>query len=464
MDKVKSMLSNIIMNNSIPSTLAVTAQLMRVYVDKNQKVPVIVRGKSIYVNNDVDCTAKSKYLLQASLMVLLHHTERYEQIKHKVSLIAFNIASNAITNEWLLEILTAGISPNAKSTYNRAKMSKIKDIYTMLRCRQTDSIKIFNNDIFFNDIEEWFGISQNRAASMTVEQLAIAIQNKLIKMKSNKREDCDDSDTGSDNKQSCNTSCNTSDIDNQLNNQLDDYSSGLADKINAFILPDSTMHPKDATLILDNHEITYDKAIELLRKLKKAGDEALGVSEIIRIEEIRRDIDWRKLLTRTMLDYGIGKKVYDVKRSFSRFNKRIPHMPGYYLQFANFPNIYVVIDTSGSMEHELLSTIFARILWLDSMKKVNIYYFDVNYYGPYTIRDLKQSNSRITVKGRGGTSPAKILNHLRDIMTNKDVLIFISDFIFSKEDLTYTPDKAIYIKVMEQGKYEISSNPYKLFD
>jgi predicted metal-dependent peptidase len=223
----------------------------------------------------------------------------------------------------------------------------------------------------------------------------------------------------------------------------------------------------DGELIQDAPDITDEMRITLINRvlgsIKGVGTSPGNFIELVKAKE-HSQFDWRKYLEKFARDYDLyGKKIYDVRRTPMKINKLNPDLLGTKFMYKGYPRyLYAVIDTSASIPTEFLEDVFGKFSKLIKMSRIKVYYFDVDFYGPVILRSKKDFEN-IEVHGRGGTSPKKVLNHLKDKMNDKDVMIFISDFVFDRNDIVFIPKNSLWIKYESIINIKADRDPYKLF-
>jgi predicted metal-dependent peptidase len=402
--------------------------------------PIKVKDDCIIVNRNVikDESTLLKYLVHGAMHIIFNHIKRYNSVKEIIPPDIYNMAANALINEIIYQLAF-----DATETYAN-KNEKIEHIKKMFKLGESSDLEDFlKKDIFLNDIKELFGIGIEDALAMTVEQLAYEIY-KRIQQK-------EDKGTSINSKSDCDT-CSV-----EQENNIQPYNYMTLDFDNMM----------DGELIQDAPDITDEMRIILidrvLESIKAIGTNPGNFVELIKAKE-HSQFDWRKYLEKFARDYDLyGKKIYDVRRTPMKINKLNPDLLGTKFMYKSYPRyLYAVIDTSGSIPTEFLEDVFGKFSKLIKMSRIKVYYFDVDFYGPVILRSKKDFED-IKVHGRGGTSPKKVLNHLKNEMNDNDVMIFISDFEFNRNDIVFIPKNSLWIKYESIVNIKADRDPYKLF-
>lgn len=403
-------------------------------------VPIIVRDDCIIVNRNVikDESTLLKYLVHGAMHIIFNHIKRYNNVKEIIPPDIYNMAANAFINEIIHQLAYPTTKIYAKKT------EKIKDIKKMFELGKSSDLEDFlNKDIFLNDIEELFGIEIEDALAMTIEQLAYEIYKRMPQK--------EDKGTSINSESNCNT-CSV-----KQENNIRHYNYMTLDFNNMI----------DGELIQDAPDITDDMRLILINRvfesIKDVGFNRGNFVELVKAKE-HSQFDWRKYLEKFARDYDLyGKKIYDVRRTPMKINKLNPDLLGTKFMYKGYPRyLYAVIDTSASIPTEFLEDVFGKFSKLIKMSRVKVYYFDVDFYGPVILRSKKDFEN-IEVRGRGGTSPKKVLDHLKDKMNDNDVMIFISDFVFDRNDIVFIPKNSLWIKYESIINIKADRDPYKLF-
>jgi predicted metal-dependent peptidase len=406
-------------------------------------VPIKVKDDCIIVNRNAikDESTLLKYLVHGAMHIIFNHIKRYNSVKQIIPPDIYNMAANAFINEIIYQ-LAYKIDKFNTTEIHATKSEKIEDIKKMFKLGKSSDLEDFlKKDIFLNDIEEQFGIEIKDALAMTVEQLAYEIY-KRTQQKENKG-----APTNSE------SNCSTCSV-KQENNIQHYMTLDFNNMIDGELI-------QDAPDITDNMRlILIDRVLE---SIKDVGTNPGNFVELVKAKE-HSQFDWRKYLEKFARDYDLyGKKIYDVRRTPMKINKLNPDLLGTKFMYKGYPRyLYAVIDTSGSIPTEFLEDVFGKFSKLIKMSRIKVYYFDVDFYGPVILRSKKDFEN-IEVRGRGGTSPKKVLDHLKNAMNDNDVMIFISDFMFDRDDIVFVPKNSLWIKYESVINIKADRDPYKLF-
>jgi predicted metal-dependent peptidase len=406
-------------------------------------VPIKVKDDCIIINRNAikDESTLLKYLVHGAMHIIFNHIKRYNSVKQVIPPDIYSMAANAFINEIIYQ-LACKIDKFNTTKISATKSEKIEDIKKMFKLGRSSDLEDFlKKDIFLNDIEEQFGIEIKDALAMTVEQLAYEIY-KRTKQKEDKG-----ARTNSE------SNCNTCSVE-QENNMQHYMTLDFNNMIDGELI-------QDAPDITDNMRlILIDRVLE---SIKDVGTNPGNFVELVKAKE-HSQFDWRKYLEKFARDYDLyGKKIYDVRRTPMKINKLNPDLLGTKFMYKGYPRyLYAVIDTSGSIPTEFLEDVFGKFSKLIKMSRIKVYYFDVDFYGPVILRSKKDFEN-IEVRGRGGTSPKKVLDHLKNTMNDNDVMIFISDFMFDRDDIVFVPKNSLWIKYESVINIKADRDPYKLF-
>jgi len=172
--------------------------------------------------------------------------------------------------------------------------------------------------------------------------------------------------------------------------------------------------------------IVREKLAHIYAMCKQAGIlPAFMVRELEKLLEAK--VKWRILLREYVKEAITGRGL----RTWLRVNRRFPHIfPGY--RRYNVPNIYALIDTSGSITQTELDQ-FASELYsiLNSFKeaKLTVIFWDAVAYDPMTVKSPQElvSKWRQYCKGGGGTVIKPALQKLLKVMRDRGIVIVMSD-------------------------------------
>jgi predicted metal-dependent peptidase len=442
---IRNAVRKIYLMNQIPIELRHMLQFIKIVEASLSGVPIIVKDDCIIVNRNVikDESTLLKYLVHGAMHIIFNHIKRYNNIKGIIPPDIYNMAANAFINEIIYQ-LAYKIDKFTTTEIYANKNKKIEDIKKMFKLGKSSDLEDFlKKDIFLDDIEELFDIKIKDALAMTIEQLAYEIYKRMRQKK------------GKGTSINSESNCNTCSVKQENNIQHYNY---MTLDFNNMI---------DGELIQDAPDITDEMRIILINRvlesIKDVGTNRGNFVELVKAKE-HSQFDWRKYLEKFARDYDLyGKKIYDVRRTPMKINKLNPDLLGTKFMYKGYPRyLYAVIDTSASITTEFLEDVFGKFSKLIKMSRIKVYYFDVDFYGPVILRSKKDFEN-IEVHGRGGTSPKKVLNHLKDEINDNDVMIFISDFVFDRNDIVFIPKNSLWIKYESIINIKADRDPYKLF-
>jgi len=442
---IRNAVRKIYLMNQIPIELRHMLQFIKIAEASLSGVPIIVKDDCIIVNRNVikDESTLLKYLVHGAMHIIFNHIKRYNNVKEIIPPDIYNMTANAFINEIIYQLAYKIDKFNTTKIYAN-KNEKIEDIKKMFKLGKSSDLEDFlKKDIFLNDIEELFGIRIEDALAMTIEQLAYEIYKRMQQK--------EDKGTSINSESNCNT-CSV-----KQENNIQHYNYMTLDFNNMI----------DGELIQDAPDITDDMRFILINRvlesIKDVGTNRGNFVELVKAKE-HSQFDWRKYLEKFARDYDLyGKKIYDVRRTPMKINKLNPDLLGTKFMYKGYPRyLYAVIDTSASIPTKFLEDVFGKFSKLIKMSRIKVYYFDVDFYGPVILRSKKDFEN-IEVHGRGGTSPKKVLNHLKDEINDNDVMIFISDFVFDRNDIVFIPKNSLWIKYESIINIKADREPYKLF-
>lgn len=153
-----------------------------------------------------------------------------------------------------------------------------------------------------------------------------------------------------------------------------------------------------------NWKDVLNKAMTIARS-KNAGPVGSGMSRIFK-EFLEPTINWKDILY---------KYITSARTDFEGFDRRMIHQ-GMYLDDLGGGKIKVALfmDTSGSVDEELLSEFFAEVKFAINAfpnTEGEMWYFDTELYPEGDIRDIDKPQ----IKGGGGTSFAPVMKKLQQI-------------------------------------------------
>ena len=153
-----------------------------------------------------------------------------------------------------------------------------------------------------------------------------------------------------------------------------------------------------------NWKDVLNKAMTIARS-KNAGPVGSGMSRIFK-EFLEPTINWKDILY---------KYITSARTDFEGFDRRMIYQ-GMYLDDLGGGKIKVALfmDTSGSVDEELLSEFFAEVKFAINAfpnTEGEMWYFDTELYPEGDIRDIDKPQ----IKGGGGTSFAPVMKKLQEI-------------------------------------------------
>jgi predicted metal-dependent peptidase len=175
------------------------------------------------------------------------------------------------------------------------------------------------------------------------------------------------------------------------------------------------------------------------RALAEAVDFAKSVGKLpagaeIAFELLRPKVNWRALLRQAILQ-GPGLQLIT---TWKRPHRKIPNdLPGY-TRLA-VPNVWTLIDTSGSMVGEHLDQAMTEVFEIAKSlsSKVRIIAWDADAYED-SLENVKRT---MKIKGGGGTRIGPALNLLLEKMRPNDVVVILTDGLIDDDESPETQRK-----------------------
>ena len=173
-----------------------------------------------------------------------------------------------------------------------------------------------------------------------------------------------------------------------------------------------------------------EEAKRILEEAQKvAGSLPAGLEEFLENPGIRRE-EWIKSVLKTVESLSSIVEVWPSwsipnRRDYPFFSggSRHPTMKGY--RILGYPNVFALVDSSGSMGEEELKAAIGLVRYLDSLGALKaFYFFDVDVYDGVK-NDLTEE--KVRVFGRGGTDPSKGLELLMKESRPRDVVVLVTD-------------------------------------
>jgi len=168
------------------------------------------------------------------------------------------------------------------------------------------------------------------------------------------------------------------------------------------------------------------------RAVAEAHDFAKSIGKLpigagILLEILRPKVNWRALLRQAILQ-GPGLQVIT---TWKRPHRKIPNdLPGY--TRLTVPNIWALVDTSGSMVGEHLNQVMTEVFEIAKSlnSKVRLIAWDANAYED-TLEHVKRT---LQVKGGGGTVITPALRLLLKNMRRNDIIVILTDGLIDDID------------------------------
>jgi len=159
------------------------------------------------------------------------------------------------------------------------------------------------------------------------------------------------------------------------------------------------------------------QAVQTCKKTGKWGDVPSDLKEEIEssLEHHKRAIPWQIILKQFIASSSENVLDYTIKKRSKRYGTR----PG--LKKEDVLNLAIGIDTSGSVNNEMLELFFNELYWVDKTgADITIFEADTKIQREYSFREWDGS-----VSGRGGTDLEPLLKEVSD--RKFDALIYFTD-------------------------------------
>ncbi len=176
-----------------------------------------------------------------------------------------------------------------------------------------------------------------------------------------------------------------------------------------------------------------ERAMMLIQILKTAGKGSGGVERLLDFYRSGPRLRWNELL-RAYLREAAGNRLRRTYQKPNRraweFTKSLGIILPYYTQ-RRF-NIWVLLDTSGSISEEELKVFATEVFEMVKLGTVNIIPFDVEAYDVIIMKSITDFYKAKEVRGGGGTDPTKALKKAFKKAKSGDILIILTDGIWSE--------------------------------
>ena len=166
--------------------------------------------------------------------------------------------------------------------------------------------------------------------------------------------------------------------------------------------------------------------------VKSAGKLPAGVE--IALELLKPKVNWRALLRQAILQ-GPGLQLIATWR---RPHRKVPDgLPGYVR--LSVPNIWTLVDTSGSMVGENLNQVMTEVFGIAKSlnSRVRIVAWDADAYES-TFESVKTT---MRIRGGGGTKIGPALDLLLEKMKSNDIVVILTDGLISDDESPETQRK-----------------------
>jgi predicted metal-dependent peptidase len=179
-----------------------------------------------------------------------------------------------------------------------------------------------------------------------------------------------------------------------------------------------------------------EHASNLLSHIGKITD---GQNRVLEILGLKRTIDWRIALQSTMQQF------VPTDYTFSRRNRKVrtAYLPT--LEKKSF-EVFVAIDTSGSVDSKLISAYLTEIAGIaQTYPNINLTLLDCDCR-VHSVQKLAPSQLKnVTLKGNGGTSHKALFDYISLNRLKPKVLICFTDACSDINQCVQPPYKVIWV-------------------
>lgn len=149
---------------------------------------------------------------------------------------------------------------------------------------------------------------------------------------------------------------------------------------------------------------------------KQAGNLPGNVERLVD-ELLQSVVPWKSLLRQAVRDGLNGNVIATWKRPSRRFPNMLPGLK------RKNRDIFVLVDTSGSIGPEELKRYLSEIYTLSSMADVTVYPWDARAYEPIDVSNSKDAVTQMELKGGGGTVIRPVLKKVKRKRPNTVVIL-----------------------------------------
>jgi len=189
------------------------------------------------------------------------------------------------------------------------------------------------------------------------------------------------------------------------------YGDGNTDKIR--FSPDEKNRIEDA----------WHHALIKAYMIQKTAGKVPGYMQLTIDRILEARINWRTLL-REAIRYGYGRTILSTYKKASRKHEALPGHVRY-----SVPDVYVLLDTSGSIDRYMLEQFLSEIYAVAKLSTVYVVPWDATVYVPVTARRPSEVITKIlsNLRGGGGTVIKDALAYVNTHMKVKDIIVVLTD-------------------------------------
>lgn len=173
----------------------------------------------------------------------------------------------------------------------------------------------------------------------------------------------------------------------------------------------------------DDRREFWKNAVAKAYTLQKSIGKVPGELERIVKRFLESKVDWKSLL-RQSIRIGLGRTAVE---TWKKPGRRCPDSPG--IMRFTFPDVWVLVDTSGSIDDSTLEQFAGEIYAVAGISTVKVVPWDAIVYQPATVRNRSElfDKLRECLKGYGGTVCGPALEYVLSNMRYRDIVLMLSD-------------------------------------
>lgn len=173
---------------------------------------------------------------------------------------------------------------------------------------------------------------------------------------------------------------------------------------------------------------------EAVQAAKNKGDVPAGLERLIKAT-IKKQINWKEVLHNFVEEINSD---YSFERPDNRFLEYNFILPAFCVPEETLDNILILLDTSGSIDNETLSSFLGEIEYIKTLYtniNLKIASFDTEMYEVFNFTSASNIEL-LNLKGGGGTNIAKCFKYIKHNNDINKVIVFTDGYLEY-----YSPDK-----------------------